>query len=607
MGTTIELGVASDMSLVELTRGGQTSAYGELWRRHSGAVIAATRNFTGFDPDDVVQECFVKILDQIQAGQGPGTAFRAYAIMTARNIAINMSRKRANSELTGSPDETFENVGYTKIDTAEKVLNSSFTLGTFRSLPTRWQEILWYRDVEELSIRECSSYLGMSENATSVLLKRAREGFKQAWIAANLNPERDLSSDCQWVTENLPKYARGKSVSRTKRKLESHLATCPRCAIVAEESNDLHRKLALVLLPALLGGSAASGYVAWIQSGGNQVAATQAASTVATTTPTPSGAAFKPLVAASAGAVAISLAVAGVVWGISPEPQSLSQGDPHHPTSGPTSDPTLEHQDDSEHSPELTSLSSVSSTELDPLSVLSTLRPLPAAAVTQTPTTSPITNVTEPVIAAPTPEEVVKEKPALPDPTPDETVEEAPAITPSTLTAAPVDGIETGIYPQLVGTAVPGAHIHIKVTNDTGVIVTADTVADVNGVWNYTPEHIMGTLTVEASQTFTHEGVDVQEEPSTIGVFHVGDGLRMNISWATPHETTITVTGLGTPTKNQVVNVYSSALGALIISHQAETAPGEVSITVPFHFAHLGELVYWQGDTSEGPKRTWQH
>lgn len=176
---------ASDRELLEFAKAGCSDAFGELWRRHSQAVLAATQSFTGLDPDDVAQEAFLRVLSKIRGGQGPQTAFRAYVIMTARNVAINMWRKRSTDEVDVAEDHVFEALGYTQQDIAGEILFNTAALSVFSSLPARWQEVLWYCEVEDRPVHELSARLGISENATSALLKRARAGFRKAWIVSN--------------------------------------------------------------------------------------------------------------------------------------------------------------------------------------------------------------------------------------------------------------------------------------------------------------------------------------------------------------------------------------------------------------------------------------
>ena len=67
-------------------RKGDTKAYGELWKRHTGPAYSVARTFVSLDADDIVSEAFARVLRAIQAGGGPTAGFRPYLIMTVRNV-----------------------------------------------------------------------------------------------------------------------------------------------------------------------------------------------------------------------------------------------------------------------------------------------------------------------------------------------------------------------------------------------------------------------------------------------------------------------------------------------------------------------------------------
>lgn len=592
---SIDLTQASDMALVELTRSGIGDGYAELWKRHAPAVIVATRCFTGFDPDDVAQETFLRVLQQIQAGHGPNTAFRAYAIMTARNVATNMARNRSSDEITGSDDSVFESHTSEQPDTAKRVLGSAFTQQVFTTLPTRWQEVLWYRDVEDLPVHEFSTYLGMTENATSALLKRAREGFKQAWIAANLEPETGLPADCRWVVEKLPKLTRGKSSPSIRRKLSTHFENCSRCTILAEESEHIHSRLALVLLPGIVGGSAATGYAAWLQSGAAAPASAVVFDTTAAMVQYPVGIAKTNVGLAGAGVTkAMILPVAVISVGVLATSFAVS-----------LSIPTKEH-----------ALPQANSVAQSPSRGTSAVQPEP---------TPPEESVQEQMKSTKLEDgggdNAESDSTAGSDGTADsngivnangnadsnstgnpDSVD--PPVVPSGLGAVPIDGIETGIYPRLAGYGAPGASIQLQVQNELGQTYNQQVKSDAQGRWAFTPATLLGQLTVIGQQTYTFEGKEVHDEEVVVGTYAVGHGLGIEVEASGVDKTTIRVTGLAAPTKNQVVNIESTGQGTLASNHPP-TAPGEMTLTVPFPRAALGDLRYWQGDTSEGPRRVW--
>jgi len=259
----LPLGETADAELVQQARAGHADAFGELWRRHYSSGIAVARSITSsLDPDDLVQEAYTRIFRSIQRGGGPTGAFRAYLFTSIRNTAASWGRARRETtldELDAVPDP----------DSGEQAANEALDRGlthqAFRSLPTRWQEVLWYSEIEQMKPSEIAPLLGMKPNAVAQLAVRAREGLREAWVQAHLRSVAD-GSDCQWTIERLGAYARGNLGKRDTGKVDAHLHDCARCAIVAAEAKDVSGRLALVLLPLTLGAGAA-GYAAWLQLG----------------------------------------------------------------------------------------------------------------------------------------------------------------------------------------------------------------------------------------------------------------------------------------------------------------------------------------------------
>ncbi|WP_223691689.1 sigma-70 family RNA polymerase sigma factor [Leifsonia poae] len=258
----------SDAELVELTRAGDREAFAELWRRHARAGLTVARSFTStFDADDLISEAYAKIYQAIAAGKGPTTAFRAYLFTTIRNIASSWGRARHETPIDDA--ETIEDPAFSEASTIA-ALDRSLTATAFRSLPTRWQEVLWYCEVEAMSPQDVAPLLGMKANAVAALAYRAREGLRQAWIQAHI-AATPADSDCRWTTERLGAYARKSLGKRDTAKLEDHLASCAKCTIVAAEAHEVGSRLALVLLPLTVGVGGAAAYAAWTQTGANSV------------------------------------------------------------------------------------------------------------------------------------------------------------------------------------------------------------------------------------------------------------------------------------------------------------------------------------------------
>ena len=252
----------SDGALIERTRGGDRAAYGELWQRHARSARTVARSYSSLDPDDLVAESFTRIYDAILAGHGPTGAFRPYLFTTVRNTAASWGRARHDTTLETL--ESFEDPATSESATLD-ALDRSTTAQAFRSLPTRWQEVLWYTEVEDMQPAQVAPLVGMSANATAALAYRAREGLRQAWIQAHLRNAEE--PECRWTIDRLGGYTRGRLRTRDTARLEAHLDDCARCTIVAAEAREVGSRLALVLLPLAAGVGGATAYSAWLSQG----------------------------------------------------------------------------------------------------------------------------------------------------------------------------------------------------------------------------------------------------------------------------------------------------------------------------------------------------
>ncbi|TDN87711.1 sigma-70 family RNA polymerase sigma factor [Microbacterium sp. BK668] len=255
----------ADADLVLRTRSGDKTAFGELWFRHYRSGIAVARSVSpALDPDDLVQEAYARIYQSILRGGGPTGSFRAYLFTSIRNAAAGWGR--SSREDTVDLLDTIEDPA-TSDEATDAALDRSLTHCAFRSLPTRWQEVLWYTEIEQMKPAEVAPLLGMKPTAVAQLAFRAREGLREAWIQAHLKSVED-GSDCQWTIERMGAHARENLSRRDRRKVDEHLADCPRCAIVAAEAKEVSSRLALVLLPLALGATGAAAYLANLQGGG---------------------------------------------------------------------------------------------------------------------------------------------------------------------------------------------------------------------------------------------------------------------------------------------------------------------------------------------------
>ncbi|GAA4136520.1 sigma-70 family RNA polymerase sigma factor [Leifsonia shinshuensis] len=507
----------SDVELIELVRGGDNAAFGALWERHNraGAVVARSATSTA-DPEDVTAEAYAKILTAIRSGGGPTSAFRPYLFTTIRNIATSWGRSRRETPLEDADaleDPSFEE------DAAVAALDRSLTARAFRSLPSRWQEVLWYSEVEEMAPKEIGPLLGMSASAVAALAYRAREGLRQAWIQAHLATV-SADSEHRWTIDHLGAYARKKTSRRETDRIDAHLAECARCSIVAAEAEEVGSRLGLVLLPLVAGIGGATAYTAWLHAGTGSAAYALGPDGVAAPagTATSGGSATASTstrwaLGVTAAAVAAAVTIGFVIGpGIA---QSLFGRTAVPSAQGPVKEPAPPADPAPADPPPATT-------------------PAPAPAVPETPPPAPVAPAAPaaPVVSAPVAPVPVAPLPVVAPPAAQPTTPTAPTTptTPTTPTlAAPViAGVDTGsglyaglLAPIVSGTSAPRATVTLF---DHGV-KAAEVTADSAGAW-ISPEltSVRPDFSITATQTGTAgdvAGVTSPASPATAGTVTV--------------------------------------------------------------------------------------
>jgi RNA polymerase sigma factor (sigma-70 family) len=261
---------ASDESLLAGARSGDKGAFAVLWERHARSGLRVARQFTSsLDADDLVAEAFTQIYRQVLAGGGPDGSFRPYLYTTVRNLACRWGRESQEipiDDLDGIEDP------FALDDPAVAALDRSFTVRAFRSLPDRWQSVLWYTEVEGMDPHEVAPLLGLTPNSVAALSYRAREGLRTAWLQAHIS-DNATDADCRWAIGHLGGHARHGLTDREAERLADHLRDCTHCSIIAEEVDEVGSRLALVLLPLILGGVAGGTLLAGVSAPAGAAAA----------------------------------------------------------------------------------------------------------------------------------------------------------------------------------------------------------------------------------------------------------------------------------------------------------------------------------------------
>ncbi|MFE5815726.1 sigma-70 family RNA polymerase sigma factor [Streptomyces sp. NPDC056479] len=264
----------SDIDLISRMRSGDDSAYEELYRRHAQAVrrYARTCCRDAHTADDLTAEVFARMLQAVRGGSGPEHAVRAYLLTSIRRAAADWTKSARREQLVDdfavfaaqstrvsevSDDDTLDlGADVRAMHEAEQ----SMAMQAFRSLPERWQAVLWHTEVEDESPSEVATLFGLDANGTRVLASRAREGLKQAYLQAHVSASLASDEACARYADRLGAYARGSLRTRAERGLRKHLDECAKCRLAAGQIKEVAGGIPGVVPVAVIGWFGAAGY-----------------------------------------------------------------------------------------------------------------------------------------------------------------------------------------------------------------------------------------------------------------------------------------------------------------------------------------------------------
>ncbi|GGL97840.1 hypothetical protein GCM10010129_46970 [Streptomyces fumigatiscleroticus] len=264
----------SDAELLRRMRSGDDTAYEELYRRHAQALRRYARTCCR-DPhtaDDLTAEVFARMLQAVRGGSGPEHAVRAYLLTAVRHVAAAWTRSARREQLVDDfavfaaqaarvPELSDEDTVDLGADVrAMREAERSLALRAFRSLPERWQAVLWHTEVEDESPSEVATLFGLDANGTRVLASRAREGLKQAYLQAHVSVSPAGDEECARHADRLGTYARGRLRTRAERGLRKHLEGCARCRLAASQIEEVAGGIPAVVPVAVIGWFGAAGY-----------------------------------------------------------------------------------------------------------------------------------------------------------------------------------------------------------------------------------------------------------------------------------------------------------------------------------------------------------
>lgn len=226
---------------------GDTEAYARVYAEQHPRLVAYAYTLTGnsWQAEDLVAEAHFRVWRRLSGGHRVDNA-PAYLAATVRNLAASLGPVAAREIASEAPETPA-----TDQDPAQRVAYVAVLGSVLKQLPERWQQALWLSEAEDQPLEAVGRRIGTrNRNATAVLLSRAREGLRQAFLRAHPGTPEDPACEIHW--DRLPAYVRDAVTPRQARILLAHTDDCPDCRarlVLLTRSND---RLPALIGPALL-------------------------------------------------------------------------------------------------------------------------------------------------------------------------------------------------------------------------------------------------------------------------------------------------------------------------------------------------------------------
>ncbi|MFJ8631725.1 sigma-70 family RNA polymerase sigma factor [Streptomyces sp. NPDC093568] len=232
-----------------------TASYARICEEQQPRLVAFARSLTRNNPwmaEDLVAEAHFRVWRRLSEGHEIENV-PAYLMTTVRHLAATAAGDtretphdpRSAAERTEIADHA-EGVA----DPAEQVSSVDLLVRVLGQLPERWVRALWLAEAEGQPLETVGQRIGAKQGATAVLLHRAREGMRQAFLRNQTGAPDDPACEVHWV--RMPAYVRGNATPRQSERLLAHVDACADCRgrlAVLMRAND---RLPALVGPALL-------------------------------------------------------------------------------------------------------------------------------------------------------------------------------------------------------------------------------------------------------------------------------------------------------------------------------------------------------------------
>ena len=186
---------------------GEQSAFDEFFRCNVPRLAAFTARRSGLDAasvEDIVQNTLIKAMRNLRNYRGEASLF-TWLTQICRHELADVIRKAARRPAHVSlqePDQVVHLVHQLRLPAhreppaeVEAEIHRAAVIDTLNALPQRYAQALEAKYGDGLSVEEIAVMLGVTPIAAQSLLARAREAFRDRWLAGILIPDRAAGQD----------------------------------------------------------------------------------------------------------------------------------------------------------------------------------------------------------------------------------------------------------------------------------------------------------------------------------------------------------------------------------------------------------------------------
>ncbi|MER6961615.1 sigma-70 family RNA polymerase sigma factor [Streptomyces sp. NPDC000618] len=227
-----------------------TAAYARVYEEQQPRLVAYARSLTrnAWTAEDLVAEAHFRVWRRLAEGHEIDNV-PAYLRTTVRHLAIASGSAVRETPRDPHTEDRAETGAHGE-DPAEQVSSVDLVVRVLGQLPERWVKALWLAEAEGQPLAAIGPQLGTKDGATAVLLHRAREGMRQAFLRAQTGAPEDPACQVHWA--RMPAYVRGAATARQGERLLGHVDACDDCRETLAALMLTNNRLPALVGPALL-------------------------------------------------------------------------------------------------------------------------------------------------------------------------------------------------------------------------------------------------------------------------------------------------------------------------------------------------------------------